>query len=152
MAPEVLQQTLLNLAGLAALCTLVTGCAIWALRSTKKDLEDSVNSAKSSMETQVKKVLEGMEAQTKSIREELKDLNCELDKRLTDLNLHMDQKMESIKTNLRDVHGKADKLVDSMHQADKDFLQFKVVLPEQFVTRREMEDIRTRLAKIEEKE
>jgi len=147
----VVQQTLSDIAGLTALCTLVTGCAIWAIRSAKADMKESVDAAKAAMTAEVDKVLKAMELQTGTIRSEIKDLHQELDRRLTDLNLHMDQKMESVKSNLRDVHGKADKLVDSMHQADKDFLQFKVVLPEQFVTRREMEDIRERLSKIEEK-
>lgn len=129
---------LTTLSAICTLCVLVTGAAIWALRAAKDDIKDIVLHAEALMAQN-----------TQLIKEEFKEFSKEVDRKLDNIHLHIDQKVESVKTNVRDVSLKTDQITDKIHKSETDFLEFKVDLPEQFVTRREMDEFKKRVIRLE---
>lgn len=152
------------IAAIATLSVVVTGGAIWILRATTADIKNSVNNSITQMEAHSDKTIERMEAHSDKtvqqmqahsdqavvkMQDEFKKLTHDMDRQLEKINLNVDQKIEGVKTYVRDVSIKADGLNDKLHTAETEFLQFKVALPDQFVTRREMEEVRKRVVRLE---
>lgn len=127
-----------TLSALITICVAVTGTAIWALRAAKDDIQSAVTKSEASMVQN-----------TQLIKDEFKEFIKEIDRKVENIHLHIDQKVESVKTNVRDVSLKTDQLTDKIHRGETDFLEFKVELPEQFVTRREMDEIKKRVIRLE---
>ena len=127
-----------TLSALSALCLLITGAATWMLRAAKEDLKEVVTEARQAM-------ADG----TAAIKTEFKEFSKDINTKLDGINLHVDQKVEGVKTYVRDVSLKSDQISEKMHKSETDFLEFKVDLPEQFVTRREMDEIKKRVIRLE---
>ncbi len=129
---------LASLSALIALCLAITGASIWALRAAKDDIKDIVKNSEQAV-TQT----------AQAVKDELKEFSKEVDRKLVNIHLHIDQKVESVKTNVRDVSLKTDQLSEKIHKGETDFLEFKVDLPDQFVTRREMDEFKNRVIRLE---
>lgn len=129
---------LASLSALIALCLAITGASIWALRAAKDDIKDIVKNSEQAV-TQT----------AQAVKDEFKEFSKEVDRKLVNIHLHIDQKVESVKTNVRDVSLKTDQLSEKIHKGETDFLEFKVDLPDQFVTRREMDEFKKRVIRLE---
>lgn len=126
------------LSAIVALCLAITGAAIWALRAAKDDIKDMM-----------KRSDDYMIQNTQLLKDEFKEFSKDVDRKLDNIHSHIDQKVESVKTNVRDVSLKTDQITDKIHKNETEFLEFKVELPEQFVTRREMDEFKKRVIRLE---
>lgn len=117
--------------GLITVSITITGTAVWVLRAATRDVKDALNSYSTAM------------------REEFKEFTKGVDTKLDGFNIHIDHKVEGVKTYVRDVSLKSDVLAEKIHQVDREILILRTSMPENFVTRREMEEIRKRVTRLE---
>ena len=117
--------------GISAIAFAVTGLAVWALRTATTDMKQN------------------LENSTERLQQDFKDFKEGVDHKLDSFHIHVDQKVEGVKTHVRDLSIKSDGLSDKIHDAERDYLLFRSQLGEQYVTRRELDELRRRIVRLE---
>jgi hypothetical protein len=120
---------------IGSICVIITGAAIWSLRASATDVKTDVKTA--------------LTESISVIKQEFKEFTKEVDRKLEGISLHHDQKVEGVKSYARDVDIKTDRINEKLHEATVEMLQFQKELPEEFVTRREWEEIKKRVIRLE---
>lgn len=120
-----------TLVGIGVIATTITGLAIWQLRITANDLKSHLNT------------------HVEQMRSEFKELNKDIDRKLDGINIYVDRKVEGVKTYVRDIDLKTNTLQEKIHRSEVDHLNFKSNLPNEFATRREMDEVKKRIVRLE---
>jgi hypothetical protein len=116
---------------ISAIAFAVTGLAVWALRSATADMKQNLDET------------------THLLQADFKEFKESVDNKLDSFHIHVDQKVEGVKTHVRDLSIKSDGLSDKIHGAERDYLLFRSQLGEQYVTRRELDELRKRIIRLE---
>jgi phage-related minor tail protein len=117
--------------GIVSISIAVTGIAVWTLRTATTDMKRN------------------LDLSTEALRESFKEFTKGVDAKLDNFHLHVDKKVEGVNTHVRDISLRSDALTDRIHLAEREYLIFRSELNEQYVSRREMDELRKRVTRLE---